>query len=74
VETFLDDIRAVAPLPVLAGFGVRDARTFRAVTAHADGAIVGSALIEAIERGEDPVVLLGEIAAGTAPVATEGQR
>lgn len=74
VGAFLDDIRAASRLPVLAGFGVRDARSFRAVTAHADGAIVGSALIEAIERGEDPVALLGEIAASNEPLATEERR
>ncbi len=61
VRDFLQDVRAGSRLPVLAGFGVRDAAGFRAVTAHADGAIVGSALIEALERGDDPVAFLKEL-------------
>lgn len=63
---FLEALRAISPLPVLAGFGVRDAATFKSVTAHADGAIVGSALLEAIERGDDPVRFLHEITGGKA--------
>ena len=31
-----------------------DARTIKAIGRHADGAIVGSALVEVLERGDDP--------------------
>jgi tryptophan synthase alpha chain len=55
---YLDRVRAASPLPVLAGFGIRTAAQLRHIAAHADGAIVGSALIEALERGEDPVAFL----------------
>lgn len=61
VQEFLHDVRSGSSLPVLAGFGLRDAAGFRAVTAHADGAIVGSALIEALEQGKDPVAFLKEL-------------
>jgi tryptophan synthase alpha chain len=51
-------VRARAPLPVLAGFGVRTGRQVRDLGAHCDGVIVGSALVEAIGRGEDPGLFL----------------
>lgn len=55
---YLDRVRAVAPVPVLAGFGIRTAAQVQAVASHADGVIVGSALIEVLERGEDPIAFL----------------
>jgi len=58
LATYLDRVRAVADVPVLAGFGVRSADDLAAIARHADGAIVGSALIEEIERGGDPEAFL----------------
>ncbi|MEX2148584.1 MAG: tryptophan synthase subunit alpha [Steroidobacteraceae bacterium] len=58
VLAYLDRVRAVASLPVCAGFGIRDAAQVRRLADHADGVIVGSALVEAIERGEDAAKLL----------------
>lgn len=40
-------LRARAGIPVAVGFGVRDAAQVRALARHADGVIVGSALVEA---------------------------
>ena len=57
-------VREVSPVPVLAGFGVREPRDVRAIAARAHGAIVGSALVEAIERGADPVSFLQELKGG----------
>lgn len=53
VTAMLDRVRAVSPLPVCAGFGIRSAAQVTELTGHADGAIVGSAFIEALGRGED---------------------
>jgi tryptophan synthase alpha chain len=53
VGQFLDGVRAVSDLPVCAGFGIRGADQIAELTGHADGAIVGSAFIEALGRGED---------------------
>lgn len=50
---FLDGLRSESSVPVCAGFGIREAGQVRALRGHADGVIVGSALMEAIERGED---------------------
>ncbi|RME28168.1 MAG: tryptophan synthase subunit alpha [Deltaproteobacteria bacterium] len=55
---FLDAARAVSRAPLLAGFGIRSAEQVRALAAHCDGVIVGSALIEVIDRGEDPGAFL----------------
>lgn len=55
---YLDRVRAASPLPVCAGFGIRTAADVSAVGRHASGAIVGSALVEVLERGEDPAAFL----------------
>ena len=51
---YLDKVSAISQLPVCAGFGIREARDVANVGAHAAGAIVGSALVEILERGDDP--------------------
>lgn len=55
---YLDAVSAVSPLPVCAGFGIRTAADVADVGRHAAGAIVGSALVEVLERGEDAVSYL----------------
>jgi tryptophan synthase alpha chain len=54
LPAYLARVRAASTLPVCAGFGIRRAEQVRQLAPHADGVIVGSALIEALERGEDP--------------------
>jgi len=56
---YLDAVKAAADgLPVCAGFGVRRADQVAMIGKHADGAVVGSALVEVLERGEDPASFL----------------
>jgi tryptophan synthase alpha chain len=64
---YLDRARAASAVPLLAGFGIRDALQVAALTGHADGFIVGSALIEAIEAGRDPAAFLCALRAGAVP-------
>lgn len=58
------------PLPVCVGFGVRDAASARAIGAHADGVVVGTALVKAVaEAGaagavEAVTALVADIAEG----------
>lgn len=52
----LHAIRSHTSLPVAAGFGVRDPAQAAALARHADGVVVGSALVEAAQRGEDALV------------------
>jgi tryptophan synthase alpha chain len=49
-------IRAHTALPIAAGFGVREPAQAATLARHADGVVVGSALIEAAQRGEDALV------------------
>lgn len=48
-------VRAHSPVPVLIGFGIKDAASARALAAHGDGVIVGSALVQALAESADPV-------------------
>ncbi|HED66005.1 MAG TPA: tryptophan synthase subunit alpha [Planctomycetes bacterium] len=51
---FLASLRRETPLPVCAGFGLRTADQARSLRGRVEGFVVGTALVERIERGEDP--------------------
>jgi tryptophan synthase alpha chain len=69
---YLATVRAASLRPVLAGFGVRAPHDVHALVPPADGVIVGSALLESIERGEDPEWFLRWLREG--PVARMAAR
>ncbi|HEY6455304.1 MAG TPA: tryptophan synthase subunit alpha [Steroidobacteraceae bacterium] len=54
VMQYLDRVRAQSRVPVCAGFGIRSRAQVQALREHVDGVIIGSALVEVLERGEDP--------------------
>lgn len=58
---YLDRVAALSALPVCAGFGIRAARDVVNVGRHAAGAIVGSALVEVLEQGQDPAEFLRQL-------------
>lgn len=58
VLAYLARVRAASTIPVCAGFGIRARAQVERLCAHVDGVIVGSALVEVLERGEDPVAFL----------------
>lgn len=58
---YLDKVASISKLPVCAGFGIRTADDVVNVGKHVAGAIVGSALVEVLERGEDPAAFLGDL-------------
>ena len=62
LHTSLDALRAASPVPVCAGFGLRSREQGSALAGHADGAIIGSALIDALDKGQDPAALLAQMA------------
>jgi tryptophan synthase alpha chain len=58
VLAYMDRVRAVSPVPVCAGFGIRSPEQVARMKGHVDGVVVGSALVEVLERGEDPAAFL----------------
>jgi tryptophan synthase alpha chain len=63
VLEYMDRVRAVAPVPVCAGFGIRGREQVARMNGHVDGVVVGSALVEVLERREDPAVFLRSLRA-----------
>jgi tryptophan synthase alpha chain len=55
---YLKKVASSSDLPVCAGFGIREPQDVANVGQHVSGAIVGSALVELLERGEDPTAFL----------------
>jgi len=64
VLAYMDRVRAVSSVPVCAGFGIRSAEQVRRMAGHVDGVVVGSALVEVLERGADPAAFLRELRGG----------
>jgi tryptophan synthase alpha chain len=58
VLVYMDRVRQHATVPVCAGFGIRSSEQVARMSGHVDGVIVGSALVEVLERGEDPARFL----------------
>lgn len=63
VTRYLDTVRAHSPVPVCAGFGIRGREQLELLRDHVDGVVIGSALVEVLERGEDPGRWLRELRA-----------
>lgn len=66
VVAYLDAVRAASPVPVCAGFGIRSSTQVRLLAGHVDGVVIGSALVEVLERGEDPAAWLRSLRAPAA--------
>jgi tryptophan synthase alpha chain len=64
VVAYLDRVAAVSPVPVCAGFGIRSREQVEKLRGHVAGVVVGSALVEVLERGEDPTAWLNTLRHG----------
>jgi tryptophan synthase alpha chain len=51
----LGQLKAVSDVPVCVGFGIKDAATAKAVAVHADGAVVGSVLVNLMSEYSDDI-------------------
>jgi tryptophan synthase alpha chain len=58
VTRYLDLVAAASKLPVCAGFGIRGHEQVQQLQGHVAGVIVGSALVEVLESGQDPAAFL----------------
>lgn len=63
VGEFLGRVREHTSLPLAAGFGISRPEHIRALRGVADAAIVASALLERVHRGENPLPLMEELVA-----------
>lgn len=68
VKQKVDMIRQHSPLPILVGFGIKDAASAAAVSRCADGVIVGSALVEVMGSGESHDSIIQGLAAKIADI------
>ena len=61
LQHLLGRVRSATDLPVAAGFGISRPEHIRDLRGHADAAVVASALLDLVQRGEDPVALVAEL-------------
>ena len=61
ITAYLERVRAAATVPVCAGFGIRTREQVEKLRGLVDGVIVGSALVEVLERGESPQEFLAAL-------------
>jgi tryptophan synthase alpha chain len=61
-------IRGMSKVPVVAGFGIRDAASAAAMAADADGVVVGSALVAALAEAGDSAAAAARATAFLAPL------
>jgi tryptophan synthase alpha chain len=53
VLAYMDRVKRFSKVPVCAGFGIRSRAQVARFAPHVDGVVIGSALVESLERGED---------------------
>ncbi len=74
---FLRRVRSLALKPFVVGFGIKEAAHVLELGPHADGVVVGSALIDALSQGGEPAAaaaeLIAPLRAAAEKVATEGE-
>jgi tryptophan synthase alpha chain len=63
LREYLAQVRAAATVPVCAGFGIRTREQVEGLRGVVDGAVIGSALVEVLERGESPRAFLAALRA-----------
>jgi tryptophan synthase alpha chain len=54
VLEYMDRVKRCSSVPVCAGFGIRSREQVERLRGHVDGVVIGSALVEVLECGENP--------------------
>tara|TARA_E500000178_G_scaffold297970_1_gene304919 strand:+ start:3860 stop:4672 length:813 start_codon:yes stop_codon:yes gene_type:complete len=62
------ELQQIAELPIAVGFGIKDAQTARALSANADGIVVGSALVNLMTEPQGPEVVCQRLHAAVASI------
>jgi tryptophan synthase alpha chain len=71
VINYLDRVRALSKVPVCAGFGIRGRDQVERMRGHVDGVVIGSALVEVLERGANPTEWLRALRGASTAAARE---
>ena len=58
---YLAKVRAISKVPVCAGFGIRSREQVARLRGSVDGVVIGSALVEVLERNESPQAWLASL-------------
>jgi tryptophan synthase alpha chain len=61
MKEMLDGVRKHTQLPVAAGFGISRPEHMKALRGSADAAVVGSAIVHEIDRGNDATAMVKEL-------------
>ena len=61
VLEYMDRVKRCSKVPVCAGFGIRTRTQVARFAHHVDGVVIGSALVETLERGEDVGAFLASL-------------
>ena len=64
VLDYMERVKRCASVPVCAGFGIRSKEQVARFAGHVDGVVVGSALVEVLERGGDAGAFLRSLRPG----------
>ena len=61
VKSKLSDIRSVTDLPICVGFGIKDEKSAKQISQLADGAVVGSAIVDRMSAASSPEQALDDV-------------
>ena len=61
VTDYLKQVQEISRIPVCAGFGIREKSDVEMIADYVDGVIVGSAIVETIEKGTSPTEFLDQL-------------
>ena len=61
-------LQTLTSVPICVGFGIKDGESAAAVSAHADGVVVGSALVQLMSDSPDPATASERLETATAEI------